>query len=282
MLSYQHAFQQLRTSLQPLYDEREATAIAHEVMDEITASTKVERLFSKESFFTEKQYSDFTTYSGELSTGKPLQYVLGKAWFHGHQYIVNASVLIPRPETEELIDWIVEDFKNKNASVLDIGTGSGCIAIELCLRITKCQVTAIDISDAALKVAGQNAINLSVSPTFIQSDFLNESKWTDVASFDVIVSNPPYIPVADSPDLHVNVWKYEPGIALFVPDDALLFYRKIAMFGKEHLNKAGIVYCELHRDYALPAKNLFEQNGYKNVEIKRDMHGNLRMLKAIW
>ncbi|MBS1689695.1 MAG: peptide chain release factor N(5)-glutamine methyltransferase [Bacteroidetes bacterium] len=283
MLSYNGAFYELLNKLKGLYDDYESAAIAHEVMHHVTGRDKLQRILEKDTSFSAAEQTSFELMQAELLSGKPLQYVIGHAWFMGRRYKVNEHVLIPRPETEELVDWIVQDMKdvNKTISILDIGTGSGCIPISLKLELPKAIVSSCDVSSNAIAVAKKNAQELDADITVLETDFLDAEKRAALGLYDIIVSNPPYIPANEKEQLHKNVKDFEPSLALFVPnDDALLFYRTIAMFGKEHLNKEGCIYCELHVDYALATKQLFEDMGYSYVEIRKDMHGNLRMLKA--
>lgn len=218
----------------------------------------------------------------QLLEGTPLQYVTGVQWFLGMPFLVNQHVLIPRPETEELVQWIATDQRGKAApEILDIGTGSGCIPIALKHKLPAAVVTCCDISDTALQVAKENAVRLGATIDFHLLDFLNEETWATLGTYDVIVSNPPYIPFSEKETLDKNVRDFEPHTALFVPsDDALLFYRRMAVFGKTHLRPEGAIYCELHRDFAVETKNLFAAMGYDNLELRKDMDGNLRMLKA--
>jgi release factor glutamine methyltransferase len=219
----------------------------------------------------------------ELLQGKPLQYVTGKAYFMERLFDVNEQVLIPRPETEELVIWILNDYKSSTEpiNILDIGTGSGCIPISLKLEMPTAHISSCDISAGALEVAQKNARRLNAEVHFIALDFLDNDAQLSLPLYDIIVSNPPYIPQSEELEMHLNVKGHEPGTALFVPDnDPLLFYRAIAHFGKTHLNDNGVIYCELHRDFAQETKELFIATGYKNVEIKKDMHDNWRMIKA--
>jgi len=283
MLSYNHAFYELRTLLQPLYDEREATAISHEILFFITGHNKADRLIHKDTMLSSEQHGRYEMAVRELLSGKPLQYVTGTAWFMGKEFEVNENVLIPRPETEELVEWVINDWKSREEKIdiLDIGTGSGCIPISLTSALLQATVTACDISEAALQVAKQNAEKLSVTVSFLQLDFLDTIASNKLGNYDVIVSNPPYIPAAERGNMHINVKDYEPAIALFVPDnDPLLFYKAIASFGKQHLNSNGYIYCELDAGHAAMCKELFERAGYRNVALRKDIHGNLRMLKA--
>ncbi len=283
MHTYSQAFYELLNKLKPLYDEQEASAIAHEVLQYITGLNKLQRIVEKDRSFTADQQQRFDNIESDLLKGKPLQYVVGSAWFMGKQYKVNEHVLIPRPETEELVQWIIDDHKseNQNITILDIGTGSGCIPISLKSAMGEANITTCDICKDAIAVARENASDLNANISFQQLDFLNNKEWEKLERYDIIVSNPPYIPANEKDQIHSNVKDFEPHIALFVPnEDPLLFYRAIALFGKEHLKKEGSIYCELHTDHALQTELLFKDSGYKNVIIKEDLHGNKRMLKA--
>ena len=284
MLTYNTAFYRIKQQLQPLYDEREAAAISHEILEHITHCNKTERLFKKDTEFTAVQQQHFEDATDELLKGKPLQYVTGVAWFMGREYSVNMDVLIPRPETEELVQWVIHDWQKTTGQlrILDIGTGSGCIPVSLKLKLPEAHVTSCDISSIALETAKKNSTKLNASVDFIQMDFLEPAEQNKLDSFNVIVSNPPYIPLREKGKLHVNVTEYEPHIALFVPDsDALLFYRNIAAFGKHHIQDGGAVYCELDAEHVMECKELFEGMGYKSVVIKKDMNNNWRMIRAM-
>lgn len=292
MLTYNHAFYQLKEKLQSLYDANESAAIAHVLLEFITGLNKLERLSKKDTVFTKSQQDVYDSKSKELIKGKPVQYVMNSAWFMGREFIVNESVLIPRPETEELVLWIIDDCKNKEKlRILDVGAGSGCIGISLSRLLSTVVVACIDVSKEALDVLqtnikwvlndtekSKNRDNIRV----IKLDFLDEAtRNKELGRYDIIVSNPPYIPASEKKGMHTNVTRHEPHIALFVPDnDALLFYRAIAVFGKTHLKQGGYIYCELDASHAEECKILFENAGYINVEIRKDMHGNWRMLKA--
>lgn len=281
MHTYAGAFTDLTSALQVVYDSREAGAIAQLVLEHITGVTRLQRITDKDKLLTDTQAAEYDRIKPLLALGMPLQYILGTSWFMGREFMVNEHVLIPRPETEELVQWIADDWKNKESAILDIGTGSGCIPISLKLLLPTATITSIDISEGASGVAKQNANKLGADVVFMHHDFLDTELWGQLPYYDVIASNPPYIPETESATLHSNVRDFEPGLALFVPgDDALLFYRHIALFGQTHLKEGGAVYCELHVDYALQTKQLFADAGYTGVQVKEDMHGNLRMLKA--
>ena len=280
--SLQDAFYKLKDDLSSVYDASEATAIAHTVLEHITGLNKLQRLGDKNTLLSRQQQLMYEEMKARLMAGEPLQYVTGVQWFLGHPFLVDKSVLIPRPETEELVEWIVTEWKDSlPARMLDVGTGSGCIPISLKLQMPKVEITSCDISKEALETAAKNAASLNADITLLNLDFLQKENWPSLAAFNVIVSNPPYIPEIERETLDKNVRDFEPSMALFVPDnDALLFYRVLAEFGKAHLNTGGAVYCELHKDYAQDCQRMFESKGY-TVILKTDMHGNERMLKAI-
>lgn len=279
MSVYLTAFHRLRMQLQDLYDPAEAGAITKEILLHITGKGYTQAL-ATDVQLTETEERRLEDMSNELRQGRPLQYVLGHAWFFNRQFKVNEQVLIPRPETEELVQWIIDEHKDRVGAytILDIGTGSGCIPITLKLALNEAVVTSCDISSGALGIAGENAAALHAAVTFIQLDFLNEAD--RLPTFDIIVSNPPYIPAREYVEMHTNVRDHEPGTALFVPDeDPLLFYKAIALSGKIHLNRNGAIYCEQHKDFAVATRAMFETMGYK-TELRKDMNGHWRMLKA--
>lgn len=281
MLTYSTAYKELAIALEGIYDGREATSIAHEVLEHITGATKLQRITDRDKLLTVEEAAAYERIKPLLFAGTPMQYALGLAWFIGREFMVNEHVLIPRPETEELVKWIVDDCTVGNMQVLDIGTGSGCIPISLKLALPDADVTAMDVSIGALGVAEENAKRLQADVDFFLFDFLDKTKWADLPEYDIIVSNPPYIPETEAGTMHANVKDFEPEQALFVPgDDAQLFYRNIAEFGLVHLKEGGVVYCELHVDYAEQTQQLFKESGYSFTELRKDMHGNNRMLKA--
>jgi release factor glutamine methyltransferase len=222
------------------------------------------------------------SYLQRLLTHEPVQYVLNEAWFCGLKFYVDKNVLIPRPETEELVEWIITNckFPIDQLTILDIGSGSGCIPVALKRRLGKATVWSCDISAEALKIAEKNAAELGVTVQFEELDFLDSEQSNRLPAFDIIVSNPPYVPEKDKDQMRPNVLKYEPATALFVPDhDPLVFYRAIAEFGLTHLNRDGSIYTEMHESLGTATAQLFRSKGYA-TEIKKDMQGKDRMLKA--
>ena len=249
---------------------------------------------------SETDLEKWKTIISELKTEKPIQYITGEAWFYGLRFEVNENTLIPRPETEELVEWIVESQKSKvesqklkaqnliiqksnNLTILDIGTGSGCIPIALKKEIPNAQVSAIDISEKALEMARKNAMANQVEVNFIHQDILESSNLQISKSsnllFDVIVSNPPYVRNLEKQEIKRNVLDYEPHLALFVADsDELLFYRKIAQLALKSLAPNGKLFFEINQYLGKEMVELLEQLGFKNIELRKDFVGNDRMI----
>ncbi len=209
----------------------------------------------------------------------PVQYITGKAWFYNLCFTVTNSVLIPRPETEELVLEIIQFLKkNSPKEILDIGTGSGCIAITIKKNVPNAQITALDVSQEALTIAEKNAADNNVAVNFLQLDFLKEENYIPLPKYDIIISNPPYIPQNEKISLDKNVTLNEPEIALFVPDnDPLIFYKKIMIFAEAHLKKEGRIFLEVHEDFAKETADIFVNANY-TVTIKKDMQGKDRMV----
>ena len=228
----------------------------------------------------------------QLQQEKPIQYITGEAWFYGLQFEVNENTLIPRPETEELVEWIIESWKSvnqKRINILDIGTGTGCIPITLKTNLPQANVSAIDVSENALEVAKRNAELNKVEVNFIQANILEVEDVSKIqtsisqlpTNFDIIVSNPPYVRNFEKQEIKKNVMDYEPHLALFVEDtDALLFYRKIAQLAIENLTPNGLLFFEINQYLGKETVELFENLGFKNIELKKDMFGNDRMIRC--
>lgn len=283
LMTVQEATYYILNKLRGIYDEGEASTITDWVMEHITGSKKAERMIYKNSPIITKEEMQLQQFTERLMQHEPVQYVLNESWFCGLKFYVDKNVLIPRPETEELVEWIISNckFPVDELKILDIGTGSGCIPIALKRRIRKAEVWSCDISPAAIEVAKRNAAIMGTEINFMQLDFMDKEQWKKFSSFDIIVSNPPYIPAKDKTTMEENVLRYEPATALFVPDeDALIFYRAIAEFGTSHLEKNGQVYLEIHESMGEAAAALFQSAGY-TTELKKDMQGKERMLKAV-
>jgi release factor glutamine methyltransferase len=224
----------------------------------------------------------------QLIQGKPLQYILGETEFYDLTFKVNPNVLIPRPETEELVDWALITSRIINGEtevlkILDIGTGSGCIPVSIKKYIPLADITAIDISEAALNTARQNADLNQTEINFIQDDILNPSNLELInTKYDLILSNPPYITESEKEQMLDNVLKHEPHKALFVPNnDPLVFYRAIAEFALVHLKINGFLFLELNEKFGQETLNLLKEKGFKEIELRQDMGGKDRMIKAV-
>lgn len=273
-------YRELWRTLEPLYGNGEARAVTDYVLDVCFGLSKADIMCGAVEEMTAEKTAELNKIFNRLTKGEPVQYVLGRAEFSGRWFNVRPGVLIPRPETEELCAWITADSKaSASPKVLDIGTGSGCIAITLQLDMPESNVTAWDISADALDVARENAQRFGANVNFVKQDALNakpEGEW------DVIVSNPPYICEKEKKDMAVNVLEHEPHTALFVPDaDPLLFYRAITRLAVQTLNKGGRLYFEINPIYADDTCRMMQAEGMTAVELRSDMYGKQRMAKGI-
>jgi len=280
------AGKELNAELNTIYDVREAAKITHMVMEKITGFTNTERLVNEQLLLTSPQQHQLQILRQQLLQHQPVQYILHEAWFTGLKFYVDNSVLIPRPETEELVEAIVADIgksPDKDLSLIDIGTGSGCIAIALKTKLSELLVYAMEISDEALQIAQKNAVENHVRVEFLHADILEWRQHNDLPLFDLIVSNPPYIKQTEAHEMADNVLRYEPHQALFVPDDdALLFYRTIAEFGLQNLrNATGKIFVEINEALGNEVATMFRQNGFSEVTIKKDMQQKDRFVVAI-
>lgn len=262
------------------YAETEASALARWILEEEFGFSTLELYAGKDTDFPMEKRNRLNDILVRLARFEPIQYIIGKTEFCGLTLKVSSDVLIPRPETAELVDWIVSDCPQSGLRVLDIGTGSGCIAITLAERMVEAEVSAWDISEKALAVARENALRNNVRIAFSCMDVFNEPTATSV--FDIIVSNPPYITESERTEMERNVLDYEPETALFVPDtDPLRFYRRIAHIGNQMLKPGGKLFFEINRAYGSETAAMLKYGGYSQVEVRSDSYGNARMIKAI-
>lgn len=262
------------------YAETEASALARWILEEEFGFSTLELYAGKDTDFPMEKRNRLNDILVRLARFEPIQYIIGKTEFCGLTLKVSSDVLIPRPETAELVDWIVSDCPQSGLRVLDIGTGSGCIAITLAERMVEAEVSAWDISERALAVARENALHNNVRIAFSCMDVFNEP--TDISVFDIIVSNPPYITESERAEMERNVLDYEPETALFVPDtDPLRFYRRIAHIGNQMLKPGGKLFFEINRAYGSETAAMLKYGGYSQVEVRSDSYGNARMIKAI-
>jgi len=270
--------------LQSVYDLSEATVITDWVFENVANIKKADLIKNPLQTIPPAILKKLSQKQEELLQQKPVQYVMGNTTFYNMQFQVNNKVLIPRPETEELTNMVINSyrFEQKQVSFLDIGTGSGCIAVAIKKNLPSSKVIALDISEDALEIARANAISNKTNIQCTLFDFLDESRWPELMLFDAIVSNPPYIPDKEKSSLDKNVVDFEPHSALFVPDDQpLLFYEKIARFGRSHLNYNGKVFMETHEDYTNAVAKLFGET-YQQVIVKKDLFGKERMVIATY
>jgi release factor glutamine methyltransferase len=304
---YKHFTEQLKT----IYDERESANISDWIFESLANIKRLDRITDKQKQLNNSTIEQLNNALHRLLQHTPVQYILNEAWFYKMKLKVNEHVLIPRPETEELVTWALEEITNNKYKItnnkvedradhtavkeneespltthhspltlLDIGTGSGCIAIAFKKQLPEIQVTAIDISEDALLVAKENSGDHNTMITFLKVDFLDMSTWPSLTAFNMIISNPPYIPIAEKDKLEKNVTGHEPHLALFVEDnDPFIFYSKIAEFAQLHLTEGGKVFAEVHEDYASDVKKIFENRNFI-CEIKKDIYGRERMVKA--
>lgn len=233
--------------------------------------------------FTESELLQMIFLVKELKKGRPIQYILGKTYFYGLQFMVDEGVLIPRPETEELVDWIISDAReSRGLNILDIGTGSGCIAISLASNLGDCSVDACDISEKAIAVALKNAALISADVNIFKCDIRSPGKTMASSAYDIIVSNPPYIPLSDKNSLAPHVALHEPSLALFAEDaEALSIYESIADFAASHLIKGGRLYLEINEKKAGEISGILTEKSFKHFSVKKDLNGRDRMVKAV-
>ncbi len=267
--------------LSPDYDITEIKAILRIIFEEYIGWSFTQQVINYDQGLPRESVKRIKEILKRLSTGEPLQYILGYELFMGLKLKVDSSTLIPRPETEELVQRVAETNK-ASVTILDIGTGSGAIAIALAKSIERAQVTACDISREALAIAQQNAYSQNVDIHFIEADILNWENYK-FDQYDIIVSNPPYITESEKQELDRRVLEHEPHSALFVPDsNPLLFYRKIAEFGTTHLEKNGELWFEINRAYGQECCNMLQELGYCEIELHKDIFKNDRIVCARW
>lgn len=278
------AHQHLFKSIHALYDNREARTITDLVIEDLTGMKRSGILIHQDDELSEDQENKLHQYTIELIHGRPVQYVLSNAWFKGLSFFVDERVLIPRPETEELVELVKGIFNHsietkEKLLLADIGTGSGCIAIALKKTFSAFEIWGIDNSEGALEVAALNAKKIDAEINFKKIDILNQADHYGLPVFDIIVSNPPYIPLRDKVEMDSVVLDHEPHIALFVDnEDPLKFYKGILTFSNHHLKRGGMIFFETHADFAKDVACLMGQFDLENIEIKRDIYGKDRIV----
>jgi release factor glutamine methyltransferase len=272
-----------RNELSSNYEKEEIENFIAYCFEDFIGYTKTDLIIKQDRTVSESDLLKFHFAVKDLKRGRPIQYILGKASFYGMEFIVNSNVLIPRPETEELVKLILDNAAAhaESFSILDIGTGSGCIAVALKKNLPRCHVYALDVSEEAIKVAKENALRNECEIHFIHGDIRDAQIMEKLPACTVIVSNPPYVKNSERASMHENVVEHEPHVALFVPDeDALVFYKVIAEIGKSKLKAGGAVYVEINEALGIDTAILFQKEGYTNVQLLQDMQGKDRMIKA--
>lgn len=272
------------TELDGCYPKKEIISFFHLLIQHKLQLTKIEVALHPTKALDAKTISFFKNAISELKAEKPIQYIIGSTEFYGLNFCVNENVLIPRPETEELVDWIIKDSQNTTLNILDIGTGSGCIGISLAKNLSNAKVYAVDISKKALEIAQQNAKHNNIAIQFIEQDMLKSNVVLNTEKniqFDIIVSNPPYVRELEKVEIKKNVLTYEPHTALFVKDNKpLLFYEAIANFAKANLKKNGTLYVEVNQYLGKETHKLLQVKGFTQTKLSKDLFGNDRMIKA--
>lgn len=275
-------FDEFVQSLSAHFDPREAQSMARIVFEDCF---DLQRSQFATVQLSPAQIAQLQSIQDELLTQKPLQYILGQADFYGLKFKVDSRVLIPRPETEELVEWVLEliehQFPNQNLRILDIGTGSGCIPIVIKKKLSGAEVWGLDVSAAALELSSENAALNQVQVNWCEQDILNETLWPKLPTFDLIISNPPYIPFQEQALMPLQVTDFEPHLALFVDNaDPLLFYRLIAKFAQKHLNAGGCLFFECNEYNASKLVEHLNFTEWLGVVLKKDLSGKDRMIQA--
>jgi len=265
-----------------IYSEQEASALFDMVIEYRLGMKRLDRILNPDLRLSESDMLKVHFDIKELKKYRPIQYIFGEAWFGDLRLKVNEHVLIPRPETEELSAWVADDLKaHPGISILDIGTGSGCIALSLAAKLPSTVISACDISSGALEMAIENAARLKLKTNLFRMDIFERSAWPALPAYDVIVSNPPYVTFSDKKEMLPNVLNYEPPIALFVSDDnPLIYYIEILEFSRDHLNSSGKIYFEINRRFGREMIELLSAYGFENVEVRKDLSGHDRMAGA--
>jgi len=274
-------FDHIREKLSVRYEPSECESISFLIFEHVLGYSRLQVHLKKDETIPDAKVTEIEEILNRLAGGEPIQYILGKADFYGLTFTVNPHVLIPRQETEELVDWIINDNKLPALRILDIGTGSGCIPVALAKNIPDAEVFAYDISAEALAVANQNAVHNDVDIRTQKVDILHWEAASVDKTFDIIVSNPPYVNDEEKSLMLEHVLSHEPHLALFVSNnDPLIFYRRIAEFAQQHLSPEGTLYFEINEALGHETVSLLQENGFNNVTLRKDINGKDRMICA--
>ncbi|WP_435415941.1 peptide chain release factor N(5)-glutamine methyltransferase [Polaribacter aestuariivivens] len=274
------------TKLSEIYPQTEIDSFFNIIIEEKLNLQKIDTVLKPNLVINNNIETDLKIITKRLQKEEPIQYILEKTAFYGYSFLVNKNTLIPRPETEELVEWVLKEIEEKrkkkkfeNVSILDIGTGTGCIPISLAKKLQNATISAIDISSEALKIAKKNAVLNSVDINYIELNILKAEKLPE--SYDIIISNPPYVRQLEKKEIHNNVLNNEPHLALFVSNEnPLIFYKKIADLAKNHLNKNGLLFFEINQYLGKETTEMLKKKGFSSIELKKDLFKNDRMIKA--
>lgn len=273
------------SSLAAKYPSTEIESFFTILLEDILSMKRIDAVLNSDFFVDKENLNTLNIITDRLLNEEPIQYILGKTEFYGYPFIVNKNTLIPRPETEELVSWVAEISQkitasnNKKVSILDVGTGSGCISISLAKNTKNSIIYAVDVSKKALDIAKKNAIINNVTVHFEELDILKTEELTQ--KFNIIVSNPPYVREQEKKEIQNNVLENEPHLALFVADNKpLIFYEKIADLALKYLEKSGFLFFEINQYLGKETKEMLKQKGFRNIELRKDFAGNNRMIKA--
>lgn len=269
----------IQDQLKDIYSANEIRILTSMIFENVLELSASELLNYKFNQLSDEDHTKIKEFTKRLKNREPIQYILGETEFYNLKFKVTSDVLIPRPETEELIDWALEFIKNKPLSILDIGTGSGCIAVTIGKKNPNAKIHAWDISETALQIAAENAQNNQVEIFFSKKDILKIQNHQIL--YDVIISNPPYIPNEEKNSIDAQVVDFEPHLALFVADNQpLIFYESISRFAKTNLTQGGMLFFEIHQNYGSQMVEMLQKMEFHNIELKKDISGNDRMIRA--
>lgn len=272
----------IQNELKPLYPNTEVEGLERIILEETLENSWFTIISQGNITVNETQVARIHQLIAELKTYRPIQHILGYSWFYDLKFQVSPNVLVPRQETEELVHLIIQENNTQAKHILDIGTGSGCIAVSLAQNLPKSTVAAYDISAEALQIAKTNTLQNNAQVNYHKFDILNETQNPTQKNFDIIVSNPPYVRNSEKKHMHDNVLKHDPHLALFVDDsDPLIFYRKIGEYALKHVNQNGLLYVEINEALGRETAQLFNQQGFTNTKIIKDLQGKDRFVKAV-
>ncbi|MFZ7114401.1 MAG: peptide chain release factor N(5)-glutamine methyltransferase [Bacteroidota bacterium] len=273
------AIEKTKAEFGELYSIEERDQIIALIFESMLGFSKIDLRLKGDSILSPEMLNQLSAISNRIILKEPVQYILGFSWFAGMKLKVTPDVLIPRQETEELVDWIVKENKKKDPLILDLCTGSGCIALALKKNISQANIRAIDISETALKIASENAFSNDLDVEFVQSDILESDIGTN--EVDIIVSNPPYVRISEAKLMSPNVVDFEPHLALFVSDaDPLIFYKRLAILAKKSLKKSGKIYLEINENLSKETMAILELQGFHDIRIRKDLNDRFRMVSA--